>query len=183
MQQNKSYGYGGYQGSQMQSSYMGGSQLGSNSVELRKAAQCQQIAIATERKGAAETDYFWSLVLSSSGEIAPRRANPAYHGEEAALFKTNTIARASTDEDSSHMDIYDQIPVERSGEGADLVPVLSSFEELSGLPDFLVRNITLMQYARPTPIQRHSIPLGLAGHDLMCCAQTGSGTYHPIPSV
>ena len=32
-----------------------------------------------------------------------------------------------------------------------------------------------MNYSRPTPIQRHSVPLASAGEDLMCCAQTGSG--------
>ena len=31
-------------------------------------------------------------------------------------------------------------------------------------------------YSRPTPIQRHAVPLALDGRaDLMCCAQTGSG--------
>ena len=32
-----------------------------------------------------------------------------------------------------------------------------------------------MNYERPTPIQKHAMPLALLGHDLMCCAQTGSG--------
>ena len=40
---------------------------------------------------------------------------------------------------------------------------------------FLTRNIGLMRYERPTPIQKHAIPLALGGgHDLMCCAQTGA---------
>ena len=29
-----------------------------------------------------------------------------------------------------------------------------------------------MKYETPTPIQKHSLPLGIAGFDLMCCAQT-----------
>jgi superfamily II DNA/RNA helicase len=32
-----------------------------------------------------------------------------------------------------------------------------------------------MNYAQTTPIQSYAVPLGLGGHDLMCCAQTGSG--------
>jgi ATP-dependent RNA helicase DDX3X len=32
-----------------------------------------------------------------------------------------------------------------------------------------------MNYVKPTPIQKHALPLALAGCDLMCCAQTGSG--------
>jgi ATP-dependent RNA helicase DDX3X len=50
----------------------------------------------------------------------------------------------------------------------------SDFDELKLLPT-MRRNIKLMNYAKSTPIQRHAIPLALAGHDLMCCAQTGSG--------
>jgi ATP-dependent RNA helicase DDX3X len=29
-------------------------------------------------------------------------------------------------------------------------------------------------YTKPTPVQKHSIPIVLAGHDLMSCAQTGT---------
>ena len=149
-------------------------------VEARKQIQRNQIAVATERKGQADTDYFWSLVRKPhTDEIVPRRA--MLGEDENQLFQSSTstvdISSTSASEDASLMDIYDQIPVERSGEGADAIPVLTSFEELRDqLPEYLYRNILLMQYSRPTPIQRHSIPLGLAGHDLMCCAQTGSGT-------
>ena len=71
---------------------------------------------------------------------------------------------------------YDAIPVEVNGEDAAASRPIEWFHELQGLlPEFASRNVGLMRYARPTPIQRHAIPLALAGKDLMCCAQTGSG--------
>merc|ERR1711879_1014993 len=33
----------------------------------------------------------------------------------------------------------------------------------------------LAGFTKPTPVQRHGIPSGLQGRDLMSCAQTGSG--------
>ena len=48
------------------------------------------------------------------------------------------------------------------------------FTELGLAPEFL-RSIADQGYETPTPIQAHAIPLVLAGHDLMACAQTGTG--------
>lgn len=169
--QNKGYdGYGG--GGNM---YAQQSQL---SVEQRKQQQRRQIQISTERKGAADTDYFWSLVRGPSGEVVPRTST--YQSDETTLFRSN-VSRA--EDGQAGMEVYDHIPVERSGEGADGIPELTSFDELKALPDWLYRNILLMQYSRPTPIQRHSVPLGLAGFDLMCCAQTGSGNLAILYSL
>lgn len=39
----------------------------------------------------------------------------------------------------------------------------------------LMKNVMLCRYAKPTPVQKFSIPIGLSGCDLMACAQTGSG--------
>jgi ATP-dependent RNA helicase RhlE len=41
-------------------------------------------------------------------------------------------------------------------------------------PD-LIRGIKDLGFQRPTPIQADAIPPGLEGHDLLACAQTGSG--------
>eukprot|EP00501_MAST-03F_sp_TOSAG23-6_P000751 GSMAST32.ASY1.ANO1.779.1 assembled CDS len=43
------------------------------------------------------------------------------------------------------------------------------------LPSYVIANIKAMGYYRPTPIQRHSLPIALGGMNMMCRAQTGSG--------
>ncbi|MBR2823389.1 MAG: DEAD/DEAH box helicase [Clostridia bacterium] len=49
-----------------------------------------------------------------------------------------------------------------------------SFQSL-GLCDALLKNVRLSGYTDPTPIQRETIPLVLAGRDVLGCAQTGTG--------
>ena len=39
----------------------------------------------------------------------------------------------------------------------------------------LMKNLTLMRFTKPTPVQKYSIPIGTTGGDMMACAQTGSG--------
>ena len=71
---------------------------------------------------------------------------------------------------------YSSITVKRSGKGSDDAKPFNDFKSLkSEIPDFMVRNISKLKFEKPTPIQKHSIPLGLKGYDLMCVAQTGSG--------
>lgn len=80
-----------------------------------------------------------------------------------------------------NFDAYDAIDVQVTGPPhLPVVAPLQNFSDLAtSLPPFLVRNLQLMHYERPTPIQKHAVPLSLAGHDLMCCAQTGSGACLP----
>ncbi|KAI3474504.1 hypothetical protein Pfo_029414 [Paulownia fortunei] len=71
-----------------------------------------------------------------------------------------------------NFDAYEDIPVETSG---DNVPSpVNTFAEID-LGDALNLNIRRCKYVKPTPVQRHAIPISLAGRDLMACAQTGSG--------
>ncbi|KAL7124501.1 hypothetical protein ABFS83_14G052500 [Erythranthe nasuta] len=71
-----------------------------------------------------------------------------------------------------NFDAYEDIPVETSGK--DVPPPVSTFADID-LGDALNLNIRRCKYVKPTPVQRHAIPISLAGRDLMACAQTGSG--------
>ncbi|XP_043919693.1 probable ATP-dependent RNA helicase DDX4 [Protopterus annectens] len=71
-----------------------------------------------------------------------------------------------------NFDKYDEILVNVTGQG---VPAaILTFEE-AGFNDVLNKNIAKTGYAKPTPVQKHAIPIVLSGRDLMACAQTGSG--------
>lgn len=67
---------------------------------------------------------------------------------------------------------YNDIPVSCTGNN---VPTpITSFES-SGLNEQITDNVRKANYTVPTPVQKYAIPIGLAGRDLMACAQTGSG--------
>ncbi|XP_064153272.1 ATP-dependent RNA helicase DDX4-like isoform X2 [Anguilla rostrata] len=71
-----------------------------------------------------------------------------------------------------NFDKYDEILVDVSGSNPPQAIV--TFEE-AGLCETLGRNVSRSGYAKPTPVQKHGIPIIAAGRDLMACAQTGSG--------
>uniref|UniRef100_A0A8C5MGU9 Probable ATP-dependent RNA helicase DDX4 n=1 Tax=Leptobrachium leishanense TaxID=445787 RepID=A0A8C5MGU9_9ANUR len=71
-----------------------------------------------------------------------------------------------------NFDKYDDILVDVSG--VDAPPAIMTFEE-ANLCDTLNKNISRAGYVKLTPIQKYSIPIVMAGRDLMACAQTGSG--------
>merc|ERR1712240_908331 len=57
----------------------------------------------------------------------------------------------------------------------DSIPVSIKSFSSCGLRPILVENVAKSGYMIPTPIQKHGIPIVLAGRDMMACAQTGSG--------
>ena len=67
---------------------------------------------------------------------------------------------------------YDAIPVSVTGDNKP--SPIKNFTS-AGLRPILVENVTKSGYKVPTPVQKHGIPIILAGRDLMACAQTGSG--------
>jgi ATP-dependent RNA helicase RhlE len=51
---------------------------------------------------------------------------------------------------------------------------IQSFSEM-GLHDKVMQGIDTMGFEQPSPIQQAGIPIIMAGHDLIACAQTGTG--------
>lgn len=67
---------------------------------------------------------------------------------------------------------YDDIPVEATG--SNCPSHIESFHDVD-MGEIIMGNITLSRYTRPTPVQKHAIPIIKTKRDLMACAQTGSG--------
>lgn len=71
-----------------------------------------------------------------------------------------------------NFDKYEDIPVEASGN--DPPKHIEKFSDCQ-LSEIIQLNIELAHYSKPTPVQKHALPIILAKRDLMACAQTGSG--------
>jgi ATP-dependent RNA helicase DDX3X len=84
---------------------------------------------------------------------------------EAQLFSSQITTGINFDK-------FDDIPVEMSGRACP--EGIESFDQ-ADLPESLQRNLKLCGFAKPTPVQKHSIPIGFSQRDMMACAQTGSG--------
>lgn len=95
-----------------------------------------------------------------------REVNPFANDEETP---DPSFDQANT---GINFDAYEDIPVETSGDN--VPPPVNTFAEID-LGDALNENIRRCKYVKPTPVQRHAIPISLGGRDLMACAQTGSG--------
>lgn len=90
---------------------------------------------------------------------------PAQSTDEADIFSQNISSGINFKQ-------YDKIPVKVTGENA---PAHCNTFAETGLHETLLENVRKSGYEQPTPIQKHAIPVLLAGRDLMGCAQTGSG--------
>ncbi|XP_010828205.1 PREDICTED: ATP-dependent RNA helicase DDX3X-like [Bison bison bison] len=64
---------------------------------------------------------------------------------------------------------YDDIPVEVTGNNCP--PHIESFSDVA-MGEIIMGNIELTRYTRPTPVQKHAIPIIKEKRDLMACAQT-----------
>ncbi|GMI48212.1 hypothetical protein TrCOL_g9158 [Triparma columacea] len=159
-------GRGGYGG---QNNFGGTPGGPPRSREDRKAGRRAMQQRKEAQKGADEARYFFDQVRQLAGRRPPRKIK-----SERELFGTQGTAGINFKE-------YTEIKVSRSGgpPNCNDIPKLASFTALKGvLPEYLFSNLTLptrMNYDQPTPIQQHTVSLGLHGLDIMACAQTGSG--------
>ncbi|XP_057509430.1 DEAD-box ATP-dependent RNA helicase 37-like isoform X2 [Actinidia eriantha] len=99
----------------------------------------------------------------------PLEANPF---EIAERFDELEVTENNEIELGINFDAYEDIPVETSG--SNVPPPVNSFTEID-LGKAVNDNVKRCKYVKPMPIQRHAIPIAMAGRDLMACAQTGSG--------
>ncbi|CAL0325708.1 unnamed protein product [Lupinus luteus] len=110
------------------------------------------------------------------GRWFPDQVSPSFRNDNFDISeKFDELEVIGEGENSGviNFDAYESVPVEVSGNNVP-PPVNNSFGETE-LEEGLKRNIERCKYVKPTPIQRHAIPIASAGRDLMACAQTGSG--------
>ncbi|XP_039211512.1 probable ATP-dependent RNA helicase DDX4 isoform X2 [Crotalus tigris] len=151
-----------------------------NDVNVNQDGKQNSVSLGFKRRGFG----------TSSGDFESRRGFEArgdYKGssEENVASERNPkvtyVPPPPPDDENSifahyqtgiNFDKYDNILVEVSG--LDPPPAILTFEE-ADLCETLIKNIARAGYFKLTPVQKYSIPIVLAGRDLMACAQTGSG--------
>ncbi|KDO19091.1 hypothetical protein SPRG_15570, partial [Saprolegnia parasitica CBS 223.65] len=106
------------------------------------------------------------------GYGGPRKNRIGFYGDMNPNARLEQELFGDCQSSGINFDSYDDIPVETSGEG--VPPPVTTFNEAELGPE-VCKNLELCRYDKPTPVQKYSIPIGLAGRDMMACAQTGSG--------
>ena len=107
----------------------------------------------------------------------------SWYKESGILPDTHNSSCKFLDESGhrgEHFELYNSVEVQVSGEGSESLPKhLDTFEDLfsrfDNVPKQLEENLKLLKFQYPTPVQKYAVIAGLAGRDVMCCAQTGSG--------
>ncbi|KAH7386166.1 P-loop containing nucleoside triphosphate hydrolase protein [Cadophora sp. MPI-SDFR-AT-0126] len=103
--------------------------------------------------------YVWD---DEYGDVVPR-----FPDLEKQLFGSENHVRTGIKfENVAQIDV--------SQEGAIRIKPIKHFSD-AGLHPVMLENIQLAGYEVPTPIQQYTIPSVIEGHDLVACAQTGSG--------
>jgi len=160
------------------------SKTGNSKNKVRKQTARRKAEQGINRKLQADADFFWQCVSKRdrgidiagvSGKKWHRPSRAELFGEvrkdDSSRGKLNATITTTTDEGK----------VTRSG-GAMEIPVMDNDfggnAEYDALPGFVLQNLLgadRMRYTAPSPIQKHCVPLGLVGCDILASAQTGSG--------
>jgi ATP-dependent RNA helicase DDX3X len=143
---------------------------------------------ATAAKLNAEASFFWDCVARKGrGEDVRGLGGRAYERPSASMLfgelpAEDAAAATSGGGGGGKADSANapEAEVTRAGSAGQEVAAIHEFGTEFGalLPPFALRNLVgrdRMRYITPSPIQRHAVPLALAGHDVLASAQTGSG--------
>lgn len=137
---------------------------------------------AMEKKAEAEDDYFRQCQREAQRQHhSTPITNEAREEELFGMQGAQGINFGKYDDIQVQVKLPDAFQ-KSNDKKHDIVRPLTHFDDLtttttaaSTLDATLRQNIQRMRYTTPTPIQRHAIPHAMAGQDLLCCAQTGSG--------
>jgi len=149
----------------------------SNDKKSRKVKRRAACDGAQMRKLGLDADFFWECVdaRNRGKDIRGASGRPYARPTARSLFGDRDVSPTT---DALLQRQEDAGVVDRSGGGRTVAPV-AAFDALRALlPGYAYQNLVgadRMRYTSPSPIQRHCVPLGLAGVDCLACAQTGSG--------
>eukprot|EP00930_Biecheleria_cincta_P045341 TRINITY_DN3125_c0_g1_i2.p1 TRINITY_DN3125_c0_g1~~TRINITY_DN3125_c0_g1_i2.p1 ORF type:complete len:787 (+),score=162.99 TRINITY_DN3125_c0_g1_i2:42-2363(+) len=169
---DKSGGNGWNSSSQSRSSWGSWGNQGRGSWSDRDAEQQQQQQ--EQVKKLRQNDFKAAQDWYKEHNIPPGPSK----GDAESLFSTQG---QGSGEDFA---LYDHVPYTITGQKSDVIqeslPSMHTFEDIirvcqKSVPAELEDNIRRCGFMKPTPVQKCAIPVGLAGRDVMCCAQTGSG--------
>ena len=154
----------------------------SASREDRKSLRREKQAASVAKK-ATEEDRYFRQCQQEARKKKPASNNNAKDStdqiREAELFGKQIVKGINFEKyNDIHVEVKLPSANAKAKEGQkEVVPLMEHFANLKELlvSPQLQTNIQLMKYSHPTPIQKHAIPMAMAGEDLMCCAQTGSG--------
>lgn len=164
----------------------GGSSSSSNSNKTQRKQNTRRKAEAGQnRKQQEDAKFFWDCVskrargIDISGVAGKQYRLPS----KRELFgKVDAYVESDSSNESEQHEEIEEAKVARSGGAMDIPSMDDGFasDSLLGneLPEFVLDNLLgkdRMGYTAPSPIQRHCVPLALAGHDVLASAQTGSG--------
>jgi ATP-dependent RNA helicase DDX3X len=160
----------------------GGGGTASSTKENKKVNRRRKAVEGTNRKLQADADFFWDCVSKRARgiDISGVSGKNWHRPSRKELFGNVNVKKLS---DESETVQEPEAKVERSGGAMDIQAMDDGFtfthdRDRDALPEFVMTNLLgkdRMGYTAPSPIQRHCVPLGLAGHDILASAQTGSG--------